>query len=208
MFLWTNADLQGSAFTKLPSLCCTKAQWLPRSVITNFLYELWSPDCVYLKHNVKKECWLSRSLWWVISNVCYECQDGQGWHFMYLPSQTYINKHLKIKSMYYWPCYWPEWMLLFLSCFFFLFLKMWTISKSCICLVYWLWGTCDLSCPSRNQTSTLCIGRWSLNHWTVREVPMWLYIVSNSYSLARVQPQWIQDNSKRRQSRHPRKELI
>lgn len=41
-------------------------------------------------------------------------------------SQTYINKHLKIKSMYYWPCYWPEWMLLFLS-FFFLFLKMWTI---------------------------------------------------------------------------------
>ena len=29
----------------------------------------------------------------------------------------------------------------------------------------------DLSSPTRDQTHTLCIGRWSLNQWTAREVP-------------------------------------
>ena len=31
------------------------------------------------------------------------------------------------------------------------------------------------SSPTRDQTHTLCIGRWSLNHWTVREVPNLLF---------------------------------
>ena len=38
-------------------------------------------------------------------------------------------------------------------------------------LVFWLWGTWDLSFLTRNWTFTLCVGRQSLNHWMAREVP-------------------------------------
>ena len=36
-------------------------------------------------------------------------------------------------------------------------------------LVFWPHGMWDLSSPTRNQTLTLCIERWSLNHCTTRE---------------------------------------
>ena len=36
-------------------------------------------------------------------------------------------------------------------------------------LGFWPWGMWDLSSPTRDQTGTLCIRRWSLNHWTARE---------------------------------------
>ena len=65
----------------------------------------------------------------------------------------------------------------------FFFLKdflMWTTFKVFIEFVtilllfyvlgFWPWGTWDLSSPTRNQTCTPCIGRWSLNHWTTRVV--------------------------------------
>ena len=68
--------------------------------------------------------------------------------------------------------------------FLFLFLRfflMWTIFKVFIefvtilflfyALVFWLWGMWDLTSPTRNWTCTPCIGRWSPNHWTAREVP-------------------------------------
>ena len=65
--------------------------------------------------------------------------------------------------------------------FIFTFFIMWTIFKVFIqsvtilflfyVLVSWLWGMWDLRSPIRDQTHTLCIGRWSLNHWTTREVP-------------------------------------
>ena len=42
-------------------------------------------------------------------------------------------------------------------------------------LVFWPRGTRDLSPPTRGPTRTPCIGRWSLNHWTAREVPF-LYV--------------------------------
>ena len=32
------------------------------------------------------------------------------------------------------------------------------------------WGMWDLSSPTRDRTHTICIGRWSLNHWTTSEV--------------------------------------
>ena len=58
---------------------------------------------------------------------------------------------------------------------------MWTIFKVFIefvtvlflfsVLVSWLQGVWDLSCPTRDGTHTLCIGRLSLNHWTTRETP-------------------------------------
>ena len=37
-------------------------------------------------------------------------------------------------------------------------------------LIVWLWGIWDLNSPTRDQTCTSCIGRWSLNHWTARAV--------------------------------------
>ena len=58
---------------------------------------------------------------------------------------------------------------------------MWTIFKLFIefvtvlllfyVLVFWLQGMWDLSSLTRDQTHTPCIGRRSLNHWTIREVP-------------------------------------
>ena len=38
-------------------------------------------------------------------------------------------------------------------------------------LVFWPCGMWDLSSLTRDLTCTPCIGRRSLNHWTVREVP-------------------------------------
>ena len=59
---------------------------------------------------------------------------------------------------------------------------MWTMLKDFIKFVpilllfyvpvFWPRGVCDLSFPSKGQTYTLCIGRWSLNYWTSKEVPM------------------------------------
>ena len=59
---------------------------------------------------------------------------------------------------------------------------MWTIYKASIefvtilllfyILSFWLWGMWDLSSLTRDRTCILCIGRWSLNHWTAREVPI------------------------------------
>ena len=56
-------------------------------------------------------------------------------------------------------------------------------------LVFWLQGTWDLSSLTRDWTRTPCIGRWSLNHWFAREVPIerffikiwpiWLWRVKN-----------------------------
>ena len=39
-------------------------------------------------------------------------------------------------------------------------------------LVFWLQGMWDLSSLTRDWTHTPCIGRWSLNHWFTREVPI------------------------------------
>ena len=69
--------------------------------------------------------------------------------------------------------------------FYFIFLKsfflMWTIFKVFIefvttlllfyVLVFWPWRMWDPSSLTRDQTDTPFIGRWSLNHWTTREVP-------------------------------------
>ena len=39
-------------------------------------------------------------------------------------------------------------------------------------LVFWPWGMWDLGSPTRDWTCNPCTGRRSLNHWTVREVPL------------------------------------
>ena len=47
----------------------------------------------------------------------------------------------------------------------------------CFCvyiLLFRPWGTWDLNSLTRDQTCTPCIGRWCLNNWTTREVPILL----------------------------------
>ena len=44
-------------------------------------------------------------------------------------------------------------------------------------LVYWPQGKWDISSLTRDQTLTLCIGRWSLNHWITREVPALINLI-------------------------------
>ena len=66
------------------------------------------------------------------------------------------------------------------SFFFFKIFLMWTIFKVFIefvtilvlfyVLVFWPRGMWNLSSRTRDQTRTPCIGRQSLNQWTIREV--------------------------------------
>ena len=74
----------------------------------------------------------------------------------------------------------------FLHCSLSFFFLMWTIFKVftefvtvlflfCV-LVFWPLGT-------RNQTHAHCIGRWSLNHWTTREIPLHLFFITEWYSI-------------------------
>ena len=55
-------------------------------------------------------------------------------------------------------------LLLFYVCFFLFFFRP--------------WGMWDPSSPTRGWTHTSYIGRWSLNHWTTREVPSTLFIIA------------------------------
>ena len=54
--------------------------------------------------------------------------------------------------------------------FFKVFIEFVTILLLFYVLVLWPRGMWDLSCPTRDRTLTLCIGRQSLNHWTTRGV--------------------------------------
>ena len=66
-----------------------------------------------------------------------------------------------------------------------LFFLMWTIFKVFIELVtillpfyvlfFWPRGMWNLSSVTRDRTRSPCIGRWNLNHWTTREVPLALF---------------------------------
>ena len=47
--------------------------------------------------------------------------------------------------------------------------------------VFLLQGMWDPSSPIRDRTFPLLIGRWSLNHWTIREVPT-LYNITTPFS--------------------------
>ena len=66
---------------------------------------------------------------------------------------------------------------------FFSFFLMWTTFKVfiefvTILLLFWFFwprGMWDLSSLTRDQTHTPCIGSRSLNHWTAREVPTYIF---------------------------------
>ena len=58
-------------------------------------------------------------------------------------------------------------------CIFFFLKSLLNLLQYCFCFmfwVFWLQGMWDLSSLIRDQTCTPCIERWSLNHWTTREV--------------------------------------
>ena len=70
------------------------------------------------------------------------------------------------------------WLFFFLmeeiSSFLKVFIEFVTILLLFYVLVFWPRGMCGLSFPTGDQTRTRCAGRWSLNHWTTREVPLLL----------------------------------
>ena len=63
-----------------------------------------------------------------------------------------------------------------------IFKKIWTffiksllnLLQHYLCFMFWLFwlrGMWGLSAPTRDWTWAPCIRRWSLNHWTTREIP-------------------------------------
>ena len=57
-------------------------------------------------------------------------------------------------------------------------------------LCFWLWGMWDLSYPIRDQTWTPCTGRQNLNHWTTREVPVWLLLTNTDTHVTHIGSRW------------------
>ena len=66
---------------------------------------------------------------------------------------------------------------------------MWTIFQSlfvtilllfCV-LVFWPRGMWNLSSLTRGRSCTPCIGRWSVNYWTSREVPKITFIYNRPW---------------------------
>ena len=65
--------------------------------------------------------------------------------------------------------------ILFFKIFFWcgLFLKsILNFLQHCLCFIFWPWGVWDLSSLTRHWTLNPYIERWSLNHWTTKEVPL------------------------------------
>ena len=54
-------------------------------------------------------------------------------------------------------------------------------------LVFWPWGLCDLSSLTRDWIPATCIGRWSLNPSTTREIP---YISIKSFIMSMLFTTW------------------
>ena len=67
-------------------------------------------------------------------------------------------------------------------------------------LVFWPWGMWDLSSQTGDQTRTPCIGRWRLNHGTIREVATVALLLSPGF-LA-IAGQEIIQNFKAKQRQH------
>ena len=67
--------------------------------------------------------------------------------------------------------------------FFFSFMSLLNLLQYCFCFMFWSfwpWGMWDLSSLTGDWTHTSCIGRWSLNQWTVRKVLLFFSRPRNS----------------------------
>ena len=63
------------------------------------------------------------------------------------------------------------------------FSKFFTILLLCFLSFSGRWGMWDLSSLTRGWTCTPCIGRWSLNHWIVKEVPLDVFLTPPLWTL-------------------------
>ena len=56
---------------------------------------------------------------------------------------------------------------------------LFNLLQYCLCFVFWPQDMWDFSSPTRDWTCIPCIGRWSLNHWSTKEIPtyfFWIYL--------------------------------
>ena len=60
------------------------------------------------------------------------------------------------------------------------FIEFVTILLLFYVLGFWAHGMWDLSSPTRDRTRTPGIGRWSLNYWTAREVPVFSFLMNDT----------------------------
>ena len=137
---------------------------------------------------------LSGSLEWAcegIINIPHQCRRGN-WgpeRLSEQPKETQlipVGLGLDPSKLAAEPMSWTTALLVSLCCFFFyrfFFSLLWTISKSllnmwqyCFCFMFWfLTGRrviLELLSPTGDQTCVPCTGKWSLNHWTTRKVPL------------------------------------
>ena len=49
-------------------------------------------------------------------------------------------------------------------------LQYWLYVLVVVC--FWPWGMWNLSSLTKDRSRTLCVGRWSLNHWTTGKIPI------------------------------------
>ena len=80
----------------------------------------------------------------------------------------------------------------FLLCFSFLknFIEFVTILLQFYVLFFCSWGMWNLNFLVRNQTHTPCTGRWSLNHWTTRDVPWNILLIPISFPSIKTSGLW------------------
>ena len=94
------------------------------------------------------------------------------------------------------PPFEPAQQLLWLFLFFFLFFpfdvdplkSLLNLLQYCSCFMFWFFGYKayeTLTSQSGIEFATLCMGRRSLNHWTAREVRLWLFFPSADHRCPR-----------------------
>ena len=118
-----------------------------------------------------QEALLRNPAWWtpLLLNSCIDC----GW------STTFLRTLHSLPRIFFKDIF-------DLGHFFFFFLKSsLNLLQNCFrfpFLVFWPWGTWVLSSLTRDQTSAPCIGRQSLNHWTIRKIPLpWILVYFQMY---------------------------
>ena len=88
---------------------------------------------------------------------------GYHWNFLRLPLGYFLKDFFYVDFFFF---------------FFLVFMEFVTILLLFYVLVFWSQGILDLSSSTRDQTSTPCIGRQSLNHWITGEFPKEIFMIA------------------------------
>ena len=149
-----------------------------------FIYPLWWSVCSNLLPNFLLSC-----LSFIIELLELLIYSGYRYFVYLIYALQIFSPDLCLAFLFSQWCLLKRFFFLF-KIFFFL---MWTIFKVFIefvtvlllfyVLLFWPWGMWDLSSPARDWTHTPCIGRWGLNHWTTREVPLCVFWRAKWWSL-------------------------